>query len=149
MYLKKLMDAVQDFHDKMGISEARDFPTTQLDVPDLCVQAMEDVKYIAEDIERDGLLGEADGRWLRHHLHLEESHELWEAINAGDKHRTLDAICDLIYVLVGTALMFRLPLDKGMQAVHNSNMTKTPRQGPRLRDKGGEFVPVNWDEVFG
>lgn len=64
---------------------------------------------------------------LRIALLQEELDELKVALKAGDKVETLDALCDLQYVLSGAilALGFRGVFDEAFKAVHMSNMSKT------------------------
>lgn len=90
---------------------------------------------------------------LRRRLHNEEYNEL--AVEMHKAHHLsaagvvdpecLEAIakelCDLIYVCVGTALEFGLPLDRAWAEVCASNMTKEPDpHGLKVR-KGPDYRP--------
>lgn len=83
---------------------------------------------------------------LRENLHAEEYTELRDAIAARDMVETADAIADLIYVLVGTALEFGIPLDRVWDAVQRANMAKVdPATGKvRKRDDGKILKPDGW-----
>lgn len=54
-----------------------------------------------------------------------------------------DGLADLIYVAVGTALEFGIPLDKVWAEVQRSNMDKV-RGGIRRRDDGKILKPADW-----
>jgi len=54
----------------------------------------------------------------------EELSELKEALKNNDRVETLDAIIDLIYVVVGAGIAFDMDLDKAFKIVHDSNMSK-------------------------
>lgn len=69
----------------------------------------------------------------------EEVSELRAAVEAGDLVETLDALCDIQYVLDGTFLEFGLHQLKqdAMAEVHSSNMSKLGADGrPVLREDG-------------
>lgn len=69
----------------------------------------------------------------------EEVAELRAAVEAGDLVETLDALCDIQYVLDGTFLEFGLQAVKpaAMAEVHASNMSKLGADGrPVLRADG-------------
>jgi predicted HAD superfamily Cof-like phosphohydrolase len=66
---------------------------------------------------------------LRVNLIVEEvTKELLPAIANRQLDETADAIVDSIYVLIGAALEFGIPLSKVWQAVQDSNMAKAVRQ---------------------
>jgi len=93
-----------------------------------------------------GVLGETfDLRLMRGHLIDEESGELHQGLAERDEVKTLDALADLLYVVVGTAVSYGLPLDRAFYEVHKSNMTKAVKAGGeddlRCRNKGASYVP--------
>ena len=79
----------------------------------------------------------------------EEVAELRAAVEAGDMVETLDALCDIQYVLDGTFLEFGLHgvNQDALEEVHASNMSKLGADGrPVLREdgkvlKGPDFRP--------
>ena len=66
----------------------------------------------------------------------------------------LKELCDLMYVLVGTAVVFDLPLYDAFREVHRSNMSKLGEDGkPIYRDdgkvlKGPNYSPADILEVL-
>lgn len=63
-------------------------------------------------------------RDLRVSLITEEFRELREALEANDIVEVADALADLLYVVVGSALQWGIPLERVVAEVHRSNMTK-------------------------
>ena len=61
---------------------------------------------------------------LRHSLIREESEELLRGIESGDLPEIADGIADLIYVCLGTALEFGIPIEEVWEEVHRTNMAK-------------------------
>lgn len=78
---------------------------------------------------------------LRERLIAEEYGETIEAIRAGDIVETADGLVDLIYVCIGAAIEFGIPLDAVWDEVHRSNMAKAG--GPRRAD-GKIMKPEGW-----
>ncbi len=90
---------------------------------------------------------------LRGHLIIEEGgHELLEAMASGNETSALDALADLLYVVLGTAAELDLPIGEAFLEVHRSNMTKkrveTDPDGCRIRDKGPDYVPPDLGRVL-
>ena len=93
---------------------------------------------------------------LRIELIKEEFRELQEALEASDEVETLDALCDLQYVLDGTflSLGFGALKQRAFEEVHRSNMSKLGEDGkPLYRDdgkvlKGPRFTPPNLNRSF-
>ena len=86
-------------------------------------------------------------RELRRRLDNEETFEYLEAELDDNMVEIADAIGDRIFVLVGTALCYGIPLRKVLQAIFISNMSKLSDDGlPIKREdgkimKGPNFVP--------
>lgn len=84
---------------------------------------------------------------LREELVREEYSEFMGAHDGDDLVELADAICDLVYVLVGTAVSYGIPFDKCFAEVHRSNMGKLGEDGkPIVREdgkilKGPNFSP--------
>lgn len=89
-----------------------------------------------------------DIRALRVHLILEEVGEFIQAVRLCNQVEMLDALCDILYVVIGTALTFDLPLQEGFNEVHNSNMTKQPSNEPRVSDKGNTYRAPDLQRVL-
>lgn len=83
---------------------------------------------------------------LRLRLIDEERSELENSIIAKDIEGVADAIADSIYVLVGTALEFGIPLDRVWAEVQRANMRKVdPETGKvRRREDGKILKPDGW-----
>ena len=81
-----------------------------------------------------------DVRVDRAQLMVEELAEFVEAERDGDAIKTADAVADLCYVVVGTAVALGLPLERLVQEVHRSNMTKE-MDGQFKPAKGASFSP--------
>lgn len=89
----------------------------------------------------------ADRVELRWNLVNEEvNNELKPAIDADDLVGIGDAIVDSIYVLIGMALEYGLPLPMLWQAVQNANMSKAdPVTGEIKRREDGKILkPEGW-----
>ena len=72
------------------------------------------------------------------------------ANSSADQAAVLDALCDLIYVTVGAAVTWGLPLSTAWEEVHRVNMTKSTgpirEDGKRLKPEG--FQPPNMADVL-
>jgi predicted HAD superfamily Cof-like phosphohydrolase len=82
-------------------------------------------------------------RELRLSLIGEELKELRDALEADDVIAVADGLADLMYVVIGSALQWGIPLERVFAEVHRSNMTKG--DGPRRPDgkilKGPGYTP--------
>lgn len=101
------------------------------------------MKEASEAMEKDGRV--KCPRLCRIHLMLEE---LAEFILTDNEVDAFDGMMDLLYVTLGTCDVHSWPASEGFAEVHRSNMTKTPKQGPRLRNKGENYVPPNLEYVL-
>lgn len=75
---------------------------------------------------QSGALFESDPQLVKQRVALikEEQEELREAIKQKDMVETLDALCDILYVVYGAGFCFGVDLDESFRLVHESNMTK-------------------------
>ncbi len=101
------------------------------------------VKDVIEFHETYGVpLGEVDfdneeGMKLRLDLIYEEYDELLKAWDARDKVDFLDALTDMLYVIVGTSVALGWDQDEAWRRVHKSNMSKLDDEGnPVVRYDG-------------
>lgn len=69
---------------------------------------------------------ERQWRWA---LIQEEYEELMSAEEANDLVEFADGLGDLIYVLLGTALVYGIDLSAVFDEIHSSNLSKTPAPG--------------------
>lgn len=78
---------------------------------------------------------------LRANLIHEEAIETVNAIKNGDLVEAIDGMCDLLYVVFGTAVSFGIDLEPFFNEVHRTNMLKTT--GP-IREDGKRLKPEGW-----
>lgn len=78
---------------------------------------------------------------LRAELIREEAEETIEAILRGDLVEALDGLCDVIVVVLGTAVEFGIDLQPFWDEVHRTNMAKV---GGPVREDGKRLKPEGW-----
>jgi predicted HAD superfamily Cof-like phosphohydrolase len=85
-------------------------------------------------------------RELRRDLIREEYNEYLDAEDVDDLVEVADALVDLVYVVVGCAIEYGIPLDKVWDEVQRSNMAKIdPATGKvRKREDGKVLKPDGW-----
>lgn len=88
---------------------------------------------------------------LRLRLITEERGELLTALAAEDIVGVADALADLLYVVIGSAHQWGIPIERVFAEVHRSNMTKG--EGPKRYDgkilKGPNYSPPDLSFVTG
>lgn len=77
----------------------------------------------------------------RHDFLMEENDEYLNAVLAGDLTAIADALADALYIVLGTAVAHGIDLQPIFEAVHRSNMTKSPVSLTGKGDKGPNYVP--------
>lgn len=87
---------------------------------------------------------------VRLHLIAEELSELALGIAERNLVDIADAIADLVYVVVGTAVTYGIPVEPVFMEIHKSNMTKAARSldDTRVRQKGDSYIPPNVRKVL-
>lgn len=87
---------------------------------------------------------------LRASLIREEADEAVAAIEAGNLVDAIDGLCDLLYVVYGTAVSFGVDLEPFFDEVHRSNMTKvtSPRRSDGKVLKGAGWQPPRIRELL-
>ncbi len=84
-------------------------------------------------------------RELRRRLEIEEHLETVEALENGTLADIAGELVDKIYVAIGTALEYGLPLQNVWNAVHAANMAKLGPDGkPLMREDGKIIKPEGW-----
>lgn len=85
----------------------------------------------------------AEDRTLRLDLISEEFAELEVALHYNDLVEVADALGDLLYVVIGSAVTWGIDIAAVFETIHRSNMTKV--DGPKRADgkilKGPGYVP--------
>jgi phosphoribosyl-ATP pyrophosphohydrolase len=143
-----LIEAVKEFHRKFGypIGHRLDGPPG---IGADCSITLHKVATTLLQLFREN----GDLRYYRLHLITEETAELAEALREMNEEETLDALADLLYVVLGTAVTFDLPIEAAFDEVHRSNMTKSPdyRKKRFTKDtdaKGDSYEPPNLQSVL-
>lgn len=147
--LRAALSMVRRFHDDVARC-----PTQPIVEGHLCgplEDAADRVADVAIDL-LDGYRHTGDQRYLRAHLIAEEASELTTAMARGSETGCLDALADLLYVVLGTAITLELPLPEAFAEVHASNMTKRRQaddpNGARVRAKGDDYRPPDLGRVL-
>lgn len=141
---------VEEFHKKNHVAQLQRLPEVAKWKSDQLEHAAATLSCVAEQL--GSVMHDGDRRLLRGHLIVEETAELLIAMQDGDEEKTLDALADLLYVLLGTAVTLDLPLPVAFVEVHRSNMTKQRQdddpQGARVRDKGPSYDPPKIEHII-
>jgi predicted HAD superfamily Cof-like phosphohydrolase len=152
--MKKALDSVREFHSKHG------FPINETLCSDADEQEREEVAYVAEEMRElsESLLNSSNVASQRMSLIIEEVAEICETFNEIDVRASLaqraelaDGLADLIYVALGTAVAYGIPLDRVFDEVHRSNMTKNVCNEPLLKgkvSKGAGYSPPRIAEIL-
>ena len=77
---------------------------------------------------------------LRARLILEEANELKEAGELGNLPHAIKELCDLLYVVLGTANAYGIDVEPFFAEVHRSNMTKVWPEGKFKKDQFGKVL---------
>lgn len=98
-----------------------------------------------QDVEPEPTIVSERIETLRVRLMREELDETVVAMADDDLPGIADGLADLIYVSIGTALAYGIPLERVWDAVHAANMAKLGPDGKPIRDAGGKVVkPAGW-----
>ncbi len=92
----------------------------------------------------------SEHRELRISLITEEFRELRESLDANDIVGVAHELADLLYVVIGSALQWGIPIERVLREVHRSNMTKNA-EGKRADGKarkGPDYVPPNIERAL-
>jgi len=92
--------------------------------------------------------GEGDHRTLRAQLMIEELAESVLALAKRDVRGLADALGDLIYVTIGTALTYGIPIEAVFREIHRSNMTKVVSGDVRVQNEGDDYSPPDLERVL-
>lgn len=88
-------------------------------------------------------VSDADRRSLWSKLVEEEVQELQSALSSADLIRVADGLGDVIYVCIGAALAFGLPIEKIFNEIHRSNLSKVNTAGHIERRPDGKILRGN------
>jgi len=85
---------------------------------------------------------------FRMDLLMEEVLEYVRGVGRGDIVEIADGLADLVYVAVGTAVVYGIPFDKVFAEIHRSNMTKTNNPDLAKLVKGPDYEPPRIREIL-
>ena len=77
----------------------------------------------------------------------EELQEFEEAVKHKNIVKAFDALIDMVYVVLGTAIIMNVPFPKGWDIVHHANMAKVRAKHARDSKRGSTFdvvKPPDW-----
>ena len=105
-------------------------------------------KFGLPQLEKPGFL-ESEDMEYRINFVQEELNELWQSYNTNDLEGTLDALVDLMYVVLGTAWLMNLPILDAWDRVHHANMQKARAENaedPRSKRRNHLDIvkPMDW-----
>lgn len=83
-------------------------------------------------------------RCLRIKLLEEEFNEYLHGESKDDLENVAKELCDIIYIVCGTAVSYGIPLDRVFDEVHRSNLSKLVDGKPIRRDDGKILKPEGW-----
>ena len=82
--------------------------------------------------------------FLRHRLLEEEWLEYDDAWAGSNPEAQLDALCDMIYIILGTAVAYGWDITEAFERVHETNMKKRHNGTVQKRDDGKIIKPDGW-----
>jgi len=144
-------DDVRAFHEKYGFSIGEELlPRSATHRDQIMLGGVtRRLREVSQDLMscvRNAVDGKVDARIQRMQLMSEELSEMCEAMRDGDYEKLADALGDLQYVVLGTAVTFGMPMDEIHDEVHESNMSKDV-DGQHKPKKGAAFTPPNFKEI--
>jgi len=106
---------------------------------------MTNFEKVEEFMDAFGQNVETEPQWssvaeLRYALIEEEVIELREALDDRNIVEVADALTDILYVVYGAGHSFGIDLDKCLEEVHNSNMSKLGIDGKPIYREDGKVL---------
>lgn len=147
--MQREQEMVEAFHIRFG------FRNQEADCPEVDQRLREIGDTLAsasEGMKQEGIkwMDKGDVRLYRAHLLIEELGELLFSLGDQDRIETADALGDLLYVTLGTAVVMDLPAEAIFHEIHRSNMTKRrTKEDPRMKNKGEDYIPPDIATVIG
>lgn len=139
------MEMVKEF--MLANGHAINVPIEEQELPQHIEEALMDVRSYFEDAKMASAEAVRDSHEAtRLNLIAEEAQELTDALLCGDSVAIADALADLAYVVIGTAITYDLPLPELIAEVHRSNMTKT--FGGHKPVKGPQYSPPDLGRII-
>ena len=138
--MKQAIEDVRAFHQKFNLQGAQDkrpqFPdkkTSKLWLRLVTEEFLETFRAVLQHKE-------GDATFTQIQFHLETALSSCE-LNNENLEEVADGLADIIYVCIGMALSFGIPLEAVWDEVHRSNMEKV---GGAVRADGKILKPKNW-----
>lgn len=148
MPLRKAEQMVKEFHLKNGykvngfLTEEHNMFTESVlqDITENLFKIQKTYQELACRIQETG-----DARLYRTLLIVEELAEIVDAMANKNEIELADGLGDLMYVVIGTAITYSIPLYEVFAEIQKANMAKKKRSkdDPRMRDKGEEWKRPN------
>lgn len=159
MVLTPAMSTAQDLHPPRMLPKANAWDNTQDQID--AVQALNRIRISITDDDwpkkvlafhrlygvpgGEGPIAPLSARRqvLRRRLLEEEVKETLDADEAGDLIEVVDGLLDTVYVAIGWLLELGLThtdINRAMEEVHASNMTKVDNEGKPIFDEGGKVL---------
>jgi len=137
---KKLIDWIAT-----GMAEASNAELERRRAVDWCEQVGNFNRLMGAHIADRPEIPTIDVQSLRYSLIWEEFLEFVDAWTGGNLVGIADALADLIYVAIGCAGAYGIPLAAVFAEVHRSNMAKLGPDGkPVIREDGKIIKPEGW-----
>ena len=152
--MNKQVEKTKLFHCKQGFPLKEDLTKHEDDdekttayLDEIANEMLTSATMIENKMKTDGGY---DLRLARTQLMMEELGETILGLAYRDEIATLDGLSDLSFVTIGTAVSYDLPLIEGLNAVCDSNLTKSPhaKDDKRVRDKGPDYRSPNLKRVL-
>lgn len=139
---KKLIDWIAT-----GMAEASNAELERRRAVDWCEQVASFNRLMGAYIADKPSIPTGDVQNLRYNLMVEEFQEFVGAWCSSDLVGIADALADLIYVAIGCAGAYGIPLAKVFAEVHRSNLAKLGPDGkPVVREDGKIIKPEGWQK---
>lgn len=138
---------LKEFHDHIGLPEEKGLEidvSLQAILLEISLDLGTKVQQYQEEANRR--LKEGDATLFRILGKLEEIEEFVLARQHGDIVAMADSLGDLLYWVVGSMVVYGIPVAETFEAIHTSNMSKQKPTADniRLRDKGPNYRPPDF-----
>jgi predicted HAD superfamily Cof-like phosphohydrolase len=139
--MKKALESVREFHKKHGFADREGFvPASAVPSASLAASHLLGAARVMT-VAAKATISSPSLPVQRASLILEEVAETAQALMGGSLVDLADGLADLIYVALGTAVSYGIPIDRVFEAVHRSNMTKPITVDTLKPAKTGDFQP--------
>ena len=148
--MKDVIEKLREFHRK------HDFPLDQninAEIDEVSLKVIRYASYTLLSVacKLEHTLEQTKSPAIRRvHFMVEELGETLQALAAQDEEELLDGLADSIFVDIGTAEAYGLPIYEALIEICNSNLTKATRNALdlRLRDKGSSYIAPDLKRVL-